>query len=81
MLYVCSSYKFHTEGLDRLSLGAAPGTMLTAYVAGILCNVVILPGSDVGFTVAVNPRRRSITQTANIATVIIILWCNVLPIL
>jgi hypothetical protein len=39
--------------------------MLTAYVAGIFCNVVILPGSDVGFTVAVNPRGRSITQYCN----------------
>ena len=52
-------------------------SILTAYVAGIFCNVAILPGSDVGFTVAVNPIGRSIAEIANIVTVIITLWSNI----
>ena len=59
------------------SFELTPGTILTAYVAGIFCNVTILLGYDVGFTVAVDPRGRSITETANIATVIITLWSNI----
>ena len=41
----------------------APGPILTAYVAGIFCNVTILPGYDVGFTASVDPRGRSITES------------------
>ena len=54
----------------------APGTMLTAYVAGMFCNVAILPGCAVTLTVAANPTERSIVEiNATIAIGIICFLC------
>jgi hypothetical protein len=36
--------------------------MLTAYVAGMFCNVAILPGCAVTLTVAVKPTESSIVE-------------------